>query len=93
MFAPDFTSATCVNDDGQGLDPSEKMLDVARRVDKKSVFVQGNVSDMSSIQDGTFDVVTTVYTLRNFPDMESGLSEMVRAYAGGIIQNCMRHDS
>ena len=57
------------------------MLDVARGVDKKSVFVQGNVADMSSIEDGAFDVVTTVYTLRNFPDMESGLSEMVRARA------------
>ena len=62
----------------EGLDPSEKMLDVARKNDKRSKFVRGDVSDMKEIvEDEAFDMVTTIYTLRNFPDMKKGLSEMV----------------
>ena len=33
--------------------------------------------------DSSFDVVTTVYTLRNFPDLGDALAEMVRVARPG----------
>lgn len=59
------------------------MLELARVADKRSTFALGDVSDMSSIADNSYDLVTTVYTLRNFPDVEGGITEMIRVLRPG----------
>ena len=59
------------------------MLELARVADKRSTFALGDVSDMSSIADNSYDLVTTVYTLRNFPDVEGGIVEMIRVLRPG----------
>jgi ubiquinone/menaquinone biosynthesis C-methylase UbiE len=38
---------------------------------------------MKDFADGQFDVVLTVYTLRNFPDITIALGEMVRVLRPG----------
>ena len=43
----------------------------------------GDACDMKDFADGQFDVVLTVYTLRNFPDITIALGEMVRVLRPG----------
>eukprot|EP00899_Mesostigma_viride_P021174 jgi/Mesvir1/29058/Mv18366-RA.1 len=71
--------------DVEGLDCSRRMLERARRVDPDTKFVCGDVCDMKAagMATGSFDMVTTVYTLRNFPDLERSLAEMFRVLRPG----------
>ena len=64
-----------------GVDCSEVMLEHARRVVPTAKFVKGDVSKLDFEDD--FAMVTTVYTLRNFPDLEQGLRELYRVTKPG----------
>ena len=64
-----------------GMDCSPVMLDEARRV-APADFRRGDVCALDH-PDDTFDLVTTVYTLRNFPDLRRGVREMYRVTAPG----------
>jgi demethylmenaquinone methyltransferase/2-methoxy-6-polyprenyl-1,4-benzoquinol methylase len=64
--------------DIEGMDCSPVMLDEARRVVPGAEFTHGDVCALKHA-DGTFDAVTTVYTLRNFPDLRRGVEEMYRS--------------
>mmetsp|Transcript_14115 Transcript_14115/g.27049 ORF Transcript_14115/g.27049 Transcript_14115/m.27049 type:complete len:250 (-) Transcript_14115:242-991(-) len=66
----------------EGLDCSQGMLQEARRRHPKLVFTHGDVCKLQ-YEDSAFDMVTTVYTLRNFPDLYQGLQEMVRVTKPG----------
>jgi demethylmenaquinone methyltransferase/2-methoxy-6-polyprenyl-1,4-benzoquinol methylase len=67
------------------MDCSPVMLDEARRIVPGAAFTHGDVCALKH-KDGEFDAVTTVYTLRNFPDLERGLREMYRVTApGGVV--------
>mmetsp|Transcript_22686 Transcript_22686/g.31652 ORF Transcript_22686/g.31652 Transcript_22686/m.31652 type:complete len:254 (-) Transcript_22686:21-782(-) len=69
----------------EGLDCSQVMLQEARRLYPKSGFTFGDVCNLP-YTDGSFQMVTTVYTLRNFPELFLGLKEMVRVTSpGGTI--------
>jgi demethylmenaquinone methyltransferase/2-methoxy-6-polyprenyl-1,4-benzoquinol methylase len=69
----------------EAMDCSQEMLKEARRLYPKAMFSHGDVCNLS-YKDGSFNLVTTVYTLRNFPDLFQGLQEMVRVTApGGYI--------
>ncbi len=70
-----------------GLDLSEKMLDVAReKVSKRGItnieLIKGD-SENLPYEDGTFDVVTVSFGVRNFEDLRKGLTEMQRVLKPG----------
>lgn len=75
-----------------GVDCSAEMIDRARdwekgpsskgKLDDSLSYAQEDVCTLSHGND-TFDVVTTIYTLRNFPDLEVALREMVRVTKKG----------
>lgn len=57
-------------------------LQEARRRHPKHSFSHGDVCALR-YDDGSFELVSTVYTLRNFPDLYTGLQQMVRVTAPG----------
>lgn len=66
-----------------GLDISEGMLSVARKkvsgkpIYKKIEFVQAD-SEALPFEDNTFDAITVSFGIRNFENLEKGLSEILR---------------
>ena len=68
--------------DVEGMDCSKVMLDEARKINPDARFTIGNVCDLR-YESNSFDVVTTVYTLRNFPDLDEGIGEMYRVTKPG----------
>jgi len=67
------------------MDCSPVMLAEARRIVPGSSFTLGDVCALRH-EDGAFDAVTTVYTLRNSPDLERGVREMYRVTKpGGVV--------
>ena len=66
----------------EGLDLSPGMIAEARRRDPGGQYLEG---DAASIQrpDGNYDLVTNIFTSRNFPDPDRALSEMVRVIRPG----------
>lgn len=66
----------------EGMDLSAGMLEAARARDREATYFQGDVTDIPR-PDGTYDLVTTVFTLRNFPDLDASLDEMCRVLAPG----------
>jgi demethylmenaquinone methyltransferase/2-methoxy-6-polyprenyl-1,4-benzoquinol methylase len=66
-----------------GLDLSEGMLSMAKKkisgseISEKLVFVQGD-SEALDFEDNLFDVVTVSFGIRNFENLEKGLSEIYR---------------
>lgn len=71
-----------------GLDLANEMLEVGRRKIKKRQMehiiemVQGD-SEKLPFQDNTFDAVTVAFGVRNFENLEQGLSEMHRVLKTG----------
>ena len=68
--------------DVEGMDCSKVMLDEARKINPDARFTIGNVCDLR-YESNSFDAVTTVYTLRNFPDLDEGIAEMYRVTKPG----------
>jgi len=66
-----------------GLDLSEGMLEVARKkiknspLEEKVLFVKGD-SEKLPFNDNFFDVITVAFGIRNFENLEKGLSEILR---------------
>lgn len=66
-----------------GLDLSEGMLSVAKKkiigkpLAQKIEFVQGDSEDLP-FEDNTFDAITVSFGIRNFENLEKGLSEILR---------------
>lgn len=74
-----------------GVDPSEGMLDVARRkvaacgLDGRIDFVTGTAEELAS-GDGAFDAATVAFGVRNFGDLAAGMRQMARALrCGGTV--------
>lgn len=73
-----------------GLDLSEGMLSVARKkvveksFAKKIEFVQGD-SEALPFEDNSFDAITVSFGIRNFENLEKGLSEIHRVLKKGGI--------
>lgn len=66
-----------------GMDISEKMLEIGKRkVDKKNLIhqIELRTGDAASLpfEDNTFDVVTVAFGVRNFENLDKGLSEIHR---------------
>ena len=66
----------------EGLDCSPAMLAEASARLPGRRFTRGDACALPHA-DATFDVVTTVFTLRNFPDLQGSLREMVRVLRPG----------
>ena len=65
------------------LDPSEAMLEVARkRVGERAEFVKG-VAEELPLPDNTFDRVCCLFSFRDFHDKRKGLSEILRVLKPG----------
>ena len=71
------------------LDPSEAMLEVARkRIGSEAQYVQG-VAEELPLPDNTFDRVCCLFSFRDFHDKRKGLSEILRVLKpGGILVIC-----
>ncbi len=73
-----------------GLDLSEGMLSVARKkiagtdLEKNLKFVKGD-SEKLPFEDNSFQAITVSFGIRNFEDLEKGLSEIYRVLAPGGI--------
>jgi len=73
---------------GVGIDPSEKMLLEGRKKLAKYPFshqmelIEGDVCSLP-FEDGTFDIATLSFGLRNFPEAEKGLREIFRILKPG----------
>lgn len=71
-----------------GADISEGMMDIGRQK-VKAAGLDGVISFQKedcmalSFDDGTFDAVTAAFGIRNFPDLDRGLSEMCRVLRKG----------
>ena len=71
-----------------GVDLSEKMLAVAaekvrrRGLEEQISLYQGDAENLD-VEDGVVDVVTVAFGVRNFGDIEKGLSEIWRALRSG----------
>ena len=71
-----------------GIDISEGMLDRARKKIAKTgigdkVEMQKGDSEMINFPNGTFDVITVAFGVRNFEHLEKGLEEMLRVLKPG----------
>lgn len=66
----------------EGLDCSPVMLREAAARHPGRRFTRGDACALP-YADASFDIVTTVFTLRNFPDMQTSLREMVRVLSPG----------
>ncbi len=72
----------------QGVDISERMLDIARKklkskgYDNRIAFTSGD-SENLGFQGNSFDAVTVAFGVRNFEDLQKGLSEMYRVVRPG----------
>jgi len=66
----------------EGMDLSPGMISEAQSRDGENVYFVGDVTAIPR-EEGSFDLVTTVFTLRNFPDLDSSLREMVRVLKVG----------
>jgi demethylmenaquinone methyltransferase/2-methoxy-6-polyprenyl-1,4-benzoquinol methylase len=66
----------------EGVDISPTMVEEARKRDSKCTYL---VADVASIprDDEVFDLVTTVFTTRNFPDLGVAIREMLRVLKPG----------
>ncbi|MEX2103189.1 MAG: class I SAM-dependent methyltransferase [Gaiellaceae bacterium] len=71
-----------------GIDFSEEMLARAR---KKSTSVEWRQGDVMALpfEDGSFDVVTVGFGVRNLEDLESGLRELARIVVPGGRLACL----
>ena len=73
-----------------GLDLSEGMLSVARKkvlgkkISEKIEFVQAD-SEALPFEDNAFDAITVSFGIRNFENLEKGLSEILRVLKNGGI--------
>lgn len=74
-----------------GLDLSEGMLSIAQKkvngthLEKKVKFIKGD-SESLPFEDGSFDVITVSFGIRNFENLEKGLSEIRRVLkTGGLF--------
>lgn len=73
-----------------GIDLSNGMLDIARRklsampaqAQERISFCQGNCLELE-FEDGSFDLVTVAYGVRNFERLAQGYSEMLRVLRSG----------
>ena len=60
-----------------GLDLSPQMLEVAKTKEKNIEFIQGD-SENLPYEDNSFDLVTVTFGVRNFENLDKGLSEIYR---------------
>jgi len=71
-----------------GLDFSERMLERARRKSDTIEWVQGDATALP-YADGSFDVVTVGFGIRNVDDLEAGLRELARVLRSGGRLGCL----
>jgi len=71
-----------------GIDFSDKMLARAREKSSTVEWLQGDVTALP-FEDGSFDVVTVGFGVRNLADLESGLRELARVLVPGGRLCCL----
>ena len=71
-----------------GLDFSPAMLERARRKSNEIEWVRGDMTALP-FADGSFDVVTVGFGIRNVPDLDAGLAELARVLRPGGRVACL----
>ena len=72
-----------------GVDLSEEMLAVARAkiqkqgLEERIMLEKGDAENLTMVADGSLDAVTVAFGVRNFENMERGLSEIYRTLRAG----------
>jgi demethylmenaquinone methyltransferase / 2-methoxy-6-polyprenyl-1,4-benzoquinol methylase len=65
-----------------GLDITLRMIELARAKDRRNAYLVGDMLALP-FRSASFDVVTTGYGLRNVPDLDRALDEILRVLKGG----------
>ncbi|MEM4336767.1 MAG: class I SAM-dependent methyltransferase [Candidatus Woesearchaeota archaeon] len=60
-----------------GIDPAEKMIEIAKKKYRKIKFILGKAEKLP-FRDNEFDVVISLTTIQNFEDIDKGLKEIKR---------------
>ena len=81
-WAPRYLHGRVANLEIEALDVSPNMLQIARAQDDRTNYFEGDVANIER-DDETYDLVTTIYTLRNFPDRERSLAQLLRVLKRG----------
>ena len=71
-----------------GLDFSAEMLARARRKSSSVEWIEGDALALP-FPDGSFDVVTVGFGIRNVPDLQDGLRELARVLSAGGRLGCL----
>ncbi len=75
--------------DVTGIDPSEKLLELAQQRVPHGQFIKGFAEDMP-FDDDEFDLVISLTALQNFEDAEKGLSEIKRVGRKSFVLSFMK---
>src|SRR3989344_7321908 len=60
-----------------GIDPSNKLIDIAKKNYPKQTFLVGSAEKLP-FEDKSFDIVISLTAIQNFDDIQKGLSEIKR---------------
>ena len=73
-----------------GIDFSKEMLREAKKKPMPSLeYRLGDATDLTGVEDGSFDAATIAYGARNIPDLDALFSEMARAVRPGGRVVCL----
>ena len=74
-----------------GIDPSEKLIRIARQKEKQISFVKG-FGESLPFGDESFDVITSITAIQNFTDQKKAVQEIDRVCqnTGVIIITCLK---
>lgn len=70
--------------DKTGIDPAEKLIEIAQKKDLKSQYFVESAEDMS-FEDSLFDLVISITALQNLEDLEKGIQEIKRVAKKHIV--------
>ncbi len=74
----------CWQCDRTGIDPSEKLLEKARKYDPKGKYILAAAENIP-FPDNEFDYVVSITAIQNFDDIEKGLREIRRVGKGNFV--------
>ena len=77
------------NADKIGIDPSEKLIEIAQIKDLKSQYFVESAENLS-FEDSLFDFIISLTAIQNFEDIEKGLKEILRVSKNHIVLSFLK---
>jgi ubiquinone/menaquinone biosynthesis C-methylase UbiE len=72
-----------------GIDPSEKLLEIAKAKDKKGIYKKAPAENIP-YEDNFFDIVISVTAIQNFNDIKKALNEIKRVGKNRFILSFLK---